>query len=280
MIQCNDLKFSYSSKPLFCDNVSFEIPKGRIVGLLGKNGEGKTTLIKLISGQLLAKSGTLSVLGHNPKDRQPSFLENIFVVPEIVNVPSLKIKTYFESVSSFYPHFDKELCKKTMEIFDINEDMRLNSISQGQQKKAVLILAISLRPQLLLMDEPTNGLDIPSKSAFRQILSECIGEDQTVIISTHQVRDLEQLIDRIMILEKNKIAINEDLINLGKCFDFMNIKEAEGKTPIYSEGGPLGQVGVYDSEGESCTDFSIELFFNAMITNPEEMKNIISKNSK
>lgn len=277
MIHCKDLKFGYTSKLLFSD-VSFDIPKGRIVGLLGKNGEGKTSLIKLISGQLLANFGDLSVIDHNPKDRKPSFLEKIFVVPEVVNVPNMKVKKYFESVAQFYPCFDKDLCHRVMEIFAIDGDMKLNSISQGQQKKAVLTLAICLRPQLLLMDEPTNGLDIPSKSAFRQIMSECIGEDQTVIISTHQVRDLEQLIDRIMILERNKVVINEDLVNLAKCFDFMNLNDANGKTPVYSEGSPLGQLGVFDSDGDSSTDFSIELFFNAMVANPDGIKSILNKN--
>lgn len=277
MIHCKDLKFGYSSKLLF-GGISFDIPKGRIVGLLGKNGEGKTSLIKLISGQLLSSSGNMSVLDYDPKDRKVGFLEQIFVVPEIVNVPSMSIKKYFRSVTQFYPHFDTELCRNVMEIFDINENMKLNSISQGQQKKAVLTLAICLRPKLLLMDEPTNGLDIPSKSAFRQILSECIGEEQTVIISTHQVRDLEQLIDRIMILERNNIIVNEDLVTLGKCFDFMGVQEMQGRMPIYSEGSPLGLIGVFDSDGDSSTDFSIELFFNAMITNPDGMKDILNKN--
>lgn len=276
MIHCENLYFGYTSYKLFKD-LNFDIPKGCIVGLLGKNGEGKTTLMKLISGQLMPSRGELTTLGENPKDRNPSFLEQIFLVPEIVKVPNIKIKEYFERVSAFYQSYDKDLAYKVLEIFGINDQMKLNQISQGQQKKAVLTLAIAIKPKLLLMDEPTNGLDIPSKAAFRQILSEYISEDQTIIISTHQVRDLDQLIDRILILEQNSIVINEDIHTLSKSFDFIRVSEAEQREPIYTEGGALGQVGVYPSQDNlELTDFSIELFFNAMISNPEKMKEIIA----
>lgn len=271
MIRLSNLKFGYVSGLALFDKMDLEIEEGSIVGLFGRNGEGKSTLLKLLSGQLLRSSGNMEVIGFDPKERNPNFLEQIFVVPEIVNVPNVSIKEYFSVLSRFYPNYDESLAYKLLDTFGIDSKWKLNQVSQGQQKKAVLALAIALKPKLLLMDEPTNGLDIPSKSQFRQILSEIDMQGRSIIISTHQVRDLEQLIDHIVILEHNKIAVNESLQTLGRAFDFKKVMSNDDENLIYREYSALGDIGVYAVDDMSETDFSIELFFNAIISNPNAM---------
>lgn len=277
MVQFKNVNFGYSGNKLF-NEMTFSLSAGSIVGLLGRNGEGKTTLMKLLSGQLFPSEGSIRVLGQDPVKRDPDLMEKIFMVPEVVSVPNIKIRDYFRIVSAFYASYDKNLSDELLKTFGLKEDMYLHQISQGQQKKAVLALSLAIKAKLLLMDEPTNGLDIPSKSSFRDILSDYIQPDQTIIISTHQVRDLEQLIDNILMLESNKIIVNESIDVLGKCFDFMRVSDVgSDRTPLYTEGSAINKVGVYDAKGESVSDFSIELFFNAMIANPEQIKNIITQ---
>ena len=143
------------------------------------------------------------------------------------------------------------------------------------KKKAVIALALSLRTPLLLMDEPTNGLDIPSKSAFRRLMARYITEEQTVIISTHQVRDLEQIIDRIVMMDKNAIVCNRSVAELSEQFAFRQV--VPGDKPIYKEGSTMGEVGVYENTTGEETPFSMELFFNGMIAEREVFNRVLNR---
>ncbi|MDO4671586.1 MAG: ABC transporter ATP-binding protein, partial [Porphyromonadaceae bacterium] len=206
MIKISNLNYSYKrGVPLFKD-LNLQLPQGTITGLLGKNGEGKTTMLKLLSGSLLPKSGNISVLFNDPSTRSFAVQQEIFLLPEIVQCPSVKVRRYLDMMASFYPTYDKEVEADAMRVFDLNDEMKLGKISQGQQKKVVITVALASRTPLLLMDEPTNSLDIPSKTAFRQLMAKYLNENQTVIISTHQVRDLESLIDRVVLMNNNEIV--------------------------------------------------------------------------
>lgn len=211
VIQAQNVRFSYGSHPLF-KGLSFTLPAGSITGLLGKNGEGKTTLLKLLSGLLLAKGGSLTVLGHSSRERSVPLLQEVYYLPEEVQLPATSATQYLDGAGQFYPNYDATLARQLLKDFDVPPTNNLRRLSMGQKKKVALVLALSLRVPLLLLDEPTNGLDIPSKSKFRQLLVQHISDEQTVLISTHQVRDLEQMIDRLSCYTKTRSSATRQLL--------------------------------------------------------------------
>lgn len=278
MIHIDKMTFGYKRSHQLFKELNLDLTEGSIVGLLGRNGEGKTTLLKLISGQLLRRGGELRVNGHNPQDREVSFLNQIFLLPEEVVCPSISVQDYFSIITPFYPNYSQEIAEELIKEFDLNWRMNLGKLSQGQKKKAVIALALSLRVPILLMDEPTNALDIPSKSAFRRLVARYMSEGQTLIISTHQVRDLEQLIDHLVLMDGNQIVCNESIDKLSERFLFLPTTEGNPENLLYKEGSILGKVGVFSNPmGEEQSGFSMELFFNAMISEREQMLRILAQ---
>lgn len=277
MIEIKDLEYKYSIARSLFQGISLSIESGHISGLLGKNGEGKTTLLKLIAGQLLRKGGTLSVAGEDPTKRQVSFLSDVYYLPETVNVPKgVTIRKYFDALSPFYPNFSKEIADEALEVFDLNYKMKITKLSQGQQKKAMIAFALSLGTRILLLDEPTNGLDIPSKSALRRLLAKQITEDRYVIISTHQVRDLEQIIDHVIVMDKNQIILSKSIGEITDQFTFRPV--VTGDTPVYCEQTISGKMGIFaKEEGDESDAYSTELFFNALMTNQEDILKHLNK---
>lgn len=266
MIHVQGLEFGYTRSRKVFRGLGLELGQGSIMGLLGRNGEGKTTLLKLLTGQLLRQSGQLEVLGHDPKRRQVSFLQQVYLLPEEVAVPSISIAKFFEVNGAFYPSYDAALGHELLQIFSLSPEMNLKKISQGQKKKALIAFALALRVPLLLMDEPTNGLDIPSKSEFRRVLAQYTSEEQTIIISTHQVRDLEQIIDSVLVLEQGAIICQATVSEIASRLRFAPVQPGEASQPLYTEQSPLGLLGVFArGADEEAEDFSMELFFNALL---------------
>lgn len=273
MITANNVHFCYRiGKPLF-ESLSLDLPAGAIVGLLGRNGEGKTTLLKLLAGQLLPDEGTISVLGAAPNQRSVPFLQSTFLLSEEIHTPPLSIERFFSLISDFYPSYDASMAKELLGEFQLSPRAKLNQLSMGQRKKAVIALALALRTPLLLMDEPTNSLDIPSKSAFRRLVARYTAPEQTILISTHQVRDLEQLIDHIVMLDNNEIVCNERIDSLSKRYRFAPVTGEEACPPLYKEETLLGPVGIFEHDGSEGLDdnFSMELFFNGVIHHKLQM---------
>lgn len=277
MIEVKNLQFSYSKfRDLFCD-LSFTLEDGHISGLLGKNGEGKTTLLKLLAGQLLRSWGYMDVMGEDPDHRRVSFLSEVYYLPEVIRVAKgCTIRRYFDGLTPFYPGFSREIADEALEAFGLTYDMQLDRLSQGQQKKAIIAFALSLGTRLLLLDEPTNGLDIPSKSTLRRLLARHITEDRTVIISTHQVRDLEQIIDHLIVMDNSDIIVSRGIDELSGRLTFRHVHH--GEQAIYDEMTPAGRYGVFaKEEGDEGDYFSTELFFNALMERRPEMLDIINK---
>ncbi len=275
MIEINDLRFKYPMRVSLFNEMKLSIEAGHITGLLGKNGEGKTTLLKLIAGQLLRMGGYMNIMGEDPGDRRVSFLSDVYYLPEVISVPrACTIRNYFKAIREFYPNFSQDIADEAMREFEIEYDMRLDKISQGQQKKAAIALALSLGTRLLLLDEPTNGLDIPAKSVFRRLLAKYITDDRTVIISTHQVRDLEQIIDHLVVMSNNRIILSDSITAIAEHFTFRSV--LKGEEPLYEEMTPTGRVGVFaKEEGDVDTAFSTELFFNALMGHREEVMKVL-----
>lgn len=274
MITLKELSFSYSRKKEVLDRINLEVGSGHICGLLGKNGEGKTTLLNLLSGQIFPDQGFCLVLEEIPSERNARFLQQIFLLPEEISMPEVTAIEYIKMYAPFYPTFRDDICKACVESFEINLSDRLSKMSQGQRKKVAITLALAAHTPLLLMDEPTNGLDIPSKATFRRLVASLIDDNQTVIISTHQVRDLESLIDTVLILDQRQILLNKTLNEIGEKLYFGPLLPEE--KALYSEPTPQGTIGVTARDGKEETAVSLELLFNAAITYPKEIQRIMN----
>lgn len=275
MVTINDLGFRYSKKqqPLF-QELNCELPSGSIVGLLGKNGAGKTTLLKLMIGLLQPTEGTVRIMGQQPAEREPSLLQDMYFLPEEFHHPSVSIKHYVKANAGFYPRFDQALLNRLITDFELPENKRLNELSYGQKKKFLISFALSTKCRLLVLDEPTNGLDIPSKSIFRRVMAGSLDEDQLVIISTHQVRDVENLIDRVLMLEQGKFIMQKNIYEISSKLRFATTSSPDGENILYSEMVPGGyKVITPQTDGSSSVD--IELLFNAISHGTEKMREYV-----
>jgi ABC-2 type transport system ATP-binding protein len=220
MITIHDLTFWYSKRNKVFGNLDLELEPGHIFGLLGKNGAGKTTLLKLICGLSFPKSGKVEVDGQIPCKRHAGFLENLFFVPEEISLPSMSPEKFARTYGDFYPAFNAGQFGEYLARLEVTSNRNFNRMSHGQKRKALIAFALAANTRFLFLDEPTNGFDIPSKAAFRSLLASAFSEEKTIILSTHMVRDLESMIDRVLILEDHRIIQNneadqnlEDLFN-------------------------------------------------------------------
>jgi ABC-2 type transport system ATP-binding protein len=264
MVQLENIDFGYKGNRLLFNDLSLSTESGSIYGLLGKNGAGKTTLLKIISGLRKAHKGKTVVTGYNPSDRNLEFLEQIFFIPEELYLPSMQFKNYVSQFSGFYPAFDLPAFKGYLNSFDLDWDMHLGHLSFGQKKKFLLSFAMATGARLVLFDEPTNGLDIPSKSVFRKLAASAITVDRTFIISTHQVRDLSMLIDSVMLIDRGKILLNDKVSAIAEKFAFVTLPRNHGRTDLlYSEEQLEGIKAIILNNDKSETFVDLELLFNA-----------------
>ncbi len=278
MIQLDRVTFGYHKKNLLFQDLSLSLEAGHIYGLLGKNGAGKSSFLRNITGLLFPNSGNITVNSFEPKQRQPAFLQDIFFIPEEIYLPSITVHRYLELMAPFYPKFNEQQFWSYIQSFDIPEGNKMNNMSFGQKKKVLIAFALAANTKVLIMDEPTNGLDIPSKSQFRKIVSKALEPHQLFVISTHQVRDLENLIDNVIILENNKILLNEGVNMLSERLHFGTSATLEQSDDLlYFEQGIRGfqTVSINTSGVESKVD--LEHLFNAAINAPEKMKYIFQK---
>jgi len=279
MINFNNVSYYYKKKQPLYKSLNVEIPHGNIYGLLGKNGAGKTTMLKLIAGLIYPKTGSISVMGHTPSDRMPELLEDIFIVPEELHVTDMSIQAYQNMYAPFYSKFDESQFNQYLNEFGVDKDQMLTGLSYGMKKKVLLSFGLATNTSLLILDEPTNGLDIPSKSQFRKILAGAITDDRTVIISTHQVRDMSTLIDPIMIIDKGQIIFKENLEQVASKLKFtLYPSMTEPKDVLYAERVPGGFIGITENLDNEETDIDIEVLFNAIVSYPETFTKLFENN--
>jgi ABC-2 type transport system ATP-binding protein len=266
MINIQNLSFHYKKKsPLFND-FSLEVESGRIVGLLGKNGAGKSTLLNLISGLIQPKVGKINVNGFIPFNRNPNYLADVYLVPEEFAFPPISISTYVKAYSPLYPSFDHHKLHDIFDEFELQFTSNLNKLSHGQRKKFLIAFALSTNCKVLVFDEPTNGLDIPSKSQFRKILVSSVTDDQLVIISTHQVKDIDTIIDKVVVIENGKIIYQENIDEITQKLYFNMVPSLTGiENVLYHEQCPLGQKIIVPAIGGNESNIDLELLFNAII---------------
>ncbi|WP_240655327.1 ABC transporter ATP-binding protein [Flammeovirga pectinis] len=265
MVSINNLQFSYSKKTTILNQLHLELDAGKIVGVLGKNGAGKSTFFKLMSGLLQPNTGTIDILGEKPFSRYPSFLSKLFFVPEEFELPSIPIRTFITSTSKFYPRFDHRLVYELLDKFDLDENVNLKGLSYGQKKKVIIAFALATKAELILMDEPTNGLDIPSKDIFRKIMAGHFEEDQLIMISTHQVKDIDTIIDHLIVIDNGGVIYNESIFDLTQKYDFLKVQQLKVSETLYAEQILGGYKTIAPKQEEEDTQVDLELFFNALI---------------
>ncbi len=215
MLKVNNLSFRYPKQKhdVFSD-LSLELAPGGVYGLLGPNGAGKSTLLYLICGLLTPKTGDVLFDGVNTRKRLPHTLDQIFLVPEEFTLPNITLQDYIKVLAPFYPNFSQEALHKNLDMFELEHNMNLQQLSLGQKKKAFMCVALAANTPLLLMDEPTNGLDIPSKANFRSFIASNMTDERTIIISTHQVADITQLIDHVLIMNEHDLLLNQSILSI------------------------------------------------------------------
>lgn len=267
MIDVNNISFHYqgSRHEVFSD-FSLSLAPGRIYGLLGKNGTGKSTLLYLISGLLRPESGTVSVDGKESLLRQPEMLQEIFIVPEEYAMPDMSFKAFADMMRTFYPHFSDELLDKCLADFEMPAEPNLKELSMGQKKKVYMSFAIATGTRLLMMDEPTNGLDIPSKALFRKVVASYMTDDRTLIISTHQVHDIESLLDHVVIIDNSRVLLNSSIADISRHYAFRYISPQEmNDSVIYVEPSLQGNAVIMPRGDSEETQVDLELLFNSTI---------------
>lgn len=271
MIEVKDLTFSYGRRlsPVL-ENFSLTLQANSIYGLLGKNGTGKSTLLYLMSGLLRPQSGRVCIEGQDVYRRRPEVMEEIFLVPEEFELPAVSMQSYVDLNRSFYPRFSQDVLDECLADFELPARLHLGELSMGQKKKAFMSFALATNTKYLFMDEPTNGLDIPSKSEFRRVVSRHMTPERTLVISTHQARDIDMLLDHVAIINGTRLLLNASTADICARLRF---EERPAGRPVddalYVQPSIQGNSVVCPNDGDDDTPLNLELLFNAVLSLPE-----------
>ncbi|MDD3039350.1 ATP-binding cassette domain-containing protein [Bacteroides sp.] len=276
MVTVENLSFSYrKSRSSVLHDFSLSLEKGRVYGLLGKNGAGKSTLLYLMSGLLTPKGGRVMYHDTDVRRRLPVTLQDMFLVPEEFELPPVSLVSYVELNRLFYPRFSKEDMMRYLHYFEMEMDINLGALSMGQKKKVFMSFALATNTSLLLMDEPTNGLDIPSKSQFRKFIASGMSEDKTIVISTHQVRDIDKALDHVVIVDKSQVLLNESTSRITEKLLFVESDNRELlKDALFSTPSLQGNSIMLANENDEESEINLELLFNATLSNPEKISQL------
>ena len=274
MIKIQNLAFSYGKNEVL-KNISMTLEPGRIYGLLGENGVGKTTLLTLLCGLKKTQGGTITTDGRNPWNREPALLQDQYYLPDEVAPVNDKAIAWAKAAGKFWPNFKLDRFDTILREFEVDPAQKMNAMSAGQLKKSYIAFALACNTRYLFLDEPTNGLDIPSKAQFRSALMKYTAEDSTIVISTHQVRDLENIIDPIIILDRRDVLLNATVERIAEklFFDYGTTLHPDA---LYSEQLPGGFIQVLPNTEKADSKVNIEALFNTVHKHKELVKNLFS----
>ena len=280
-LRIQDLSFCYkSSDPDVLQMVNLAFETGEVVGLLGPNGAGKSTLLYLIAGALTPTNGSISFDGVSTRLRRPEVLAHIYLVPEEVQLPRMSLTRFVELNSKFYPDFNMEIMKDALREFDMDKPERIDTLSMGQKKKIILSFAFACNTPVVLMDEPTNGLDIPGKAAFRRLVARLASDERLFLISTHQVRDLDTILDRVTIMNARQFLFNERIVDIQRHFTFVNGSREVPDTAIYALRSLGGNDYMTVNDTDAETEVNLELLFESVLKKPMVIKDIIQNSNR
>ena len=279
MIEVENLSFSYGKRRTrVLEDFSMKLEQGSVYGLLGKNGTGKSTLLYLMAGLLRPQTGTILYKGVDVNQRCLDTLQDMFLVPEEFALPNVSLKQYVKLNAPFYPHFSDELLNACLRDFEMNRDIHLGELSMGQKKKAFMCFALATNTSLLMMDEPTNGLDIPSKSQFRKVIASGMSDEKAVIVSTHQVRDIDSLLDHVLIMDGTKLLLNESVSAICEKLYFAEQGMNEPTHgALYVQPTVQGNSVILPNEFGEDSNMNLEVLFNAMLAERERIQQIFNR---
>lgn len=276
MLQVENISFSYGRrKPEVLSDFSFSLEKGRVYGLLGKNGVGKSTLLYLMCGLLTPKHGRVMYHGVDMWRRLPETLRDVFLVPEEFDLPAVSLVQFVELNSPFYPNFSKEDMMTYLHLFEMDWNIHLGGLSMGQKKKVFMSFALATHTSLLLMDEPTNGLDIMAKSQFRKFIASGMSDERTIVISTHQVRDIDNVLDHVVIMNNSRVLLDESIVRVTERLAFVESDSpALAEEALYKLPSVQGNSLLLPNREGVETKLNLELLFGAVLANPEKIKDL------
>ena len=280
MIRINNITFSYRRKADdVLTNLSLSIEPGAIYGLLGLNGEGKSTLLHLMAGVLTPNAGNITIDDVDVRLRRPSTLSKLFIVPEEFSLPEISLENYVRINAPLYPNFNRDDMERYLKEFGLNSNINLKGLSMGQKKKVFISFALAANTPVMLMDEPTNGLDIPGKSTFRKVISMAASDDRTIIISTHQVRDIDKLLDHIIVMFNHKLLLNEPISEISRRLAFVESNDAElVEKALYCQSSVAGKSLVLPNDNDDDSEVNLETLFNLAIEKPAVITHLDNKN--
>ena len=270
MIKIEDLSYRYKgTKQDALSNLTLQLESNRICGLLGKNGVGKSTLLYLIAGLLRPSKGNVKTMGFEARERNVEMLQDVFILTEEFDLPKVTLKEFVKINKVFYPHFSEELLSACLKEFELDsiEEIHLSKLSMGQKKKVYMSFALATNTRILLMDEPTNGLDIPSKTQFRKVILRGMSEDRLIIVSTHQVHDVDQLLDHVVILSNEGVLLNESVEQITDKYVFEYRTPNDMDDVIYAEPSVQGNAVMAPRGNKPETQLNLELLFDAVTNN-------------
>ena len=262
MIKLTNLEAGYKQKNPVLSAINTQIEAGNIYGLLGSNGVGKTTLLHTIAGVLEPLSGEVDVMGHTPSAHTRQFFEQIYYITDEVELPAMSLEGYIGTYAKFRPGFSREQMQDYLQRMNFTFGVRLNKLSLGNRKKFVIAYALACNTPLLLMDEPTNGLDIESKRQLRSILASLDMSNRAIIISTHQIADLEQMLSHILIIKDKQLIISTSLDNAAQQLSFGRV--GEFAEPLFVDG-----LRVIAQNSGEYSNLDLEMLYLAVLESAE-----------
>ena len=278
MIRIENISFAYrrGRKQVF-RNFHADLNLGGIYGLLGKNGSGKSTLLQLMAGLISPSEGRILLDDKDMRNRSVTSLQKLFLVPEEFSMPAVSLDQYVRYMAPFYPRFSAETLKRALDCFELSEDLHLERLSMGQRKKAFVSFALAANTEWLLLDEPTNGLDIPGKSQFRKILVQEMNDERGVIISTHQVLDVEHLLDHVLVIDQGQMLLQKSVEEICEILSFVRTSEPEVlRRAIYQMPSLQGMSALLPNDDGRESSLDLELLFNALMEKREEVCRLFS----
>lgn len=213
LLECRDLCKSFDNRVIL-DNVNIKIERGKIVGLLGKNGQGKTTLIKLINDLLTPTSGEVLINGKKPSIESKKIISYL---PERTYFDkNMKVSDIIKYFKEFYDNFNEEKALKLLDDLELDKNLRLTKMSKGMQEKVELILVMSREADLYILDEPLGGVDPATRDYILDTILSNFKDGASVIISTHLIADIERILDEVIFIDKGKIILTGDADTIRK----------------------------------------------------------------
>ncbi|MBP5984833.1 MAG: ATP-binding cassette domain-containing protein [Brachymonas sp.] len=241
-IHIESLMFGYGKQPLFT-HFNASLQQAGIYGLFGRNGSGKSTLLKILAGLLAPHAGRVDVLGYVPRQRAAEFLCQMYILPEEFHLPNLTPDSLRRTHAGFYPRFSAALFGIYLHELDVPANQTFGAMSLGQKKKAAIAFALATQTPLLLMDEPTNGLDIVSRAQFKRLMARPEQQERLVLISTHQAHDLESILGHVWFIDQGQLVLSWPMFDLPNWLSMGVASDAASLPPpavlLYQE--PIGQ---------------------------------------